>query len=119
MLAAETLSDEDFLSLCTYLSEHPPNKKHEVELYDDTEDSNWRREMRIGPVNISEEVGNWCLKLQNTGLVMQDVVAKTRDYEVDSERHIDIPATLTTYDWVLRFQPEVLELKRIIESLGA
>jgi hypothetical protein len=119
MLAAEILNDEDLLSLCTYLCEHPPNKSHEVELFDDTDDSNWRREIRIGPVNIGEEAGNWCLKLQNTGLVMQDVVTTSRDYDVDSERHIDIPGTLTTYVWMLRFQPEVFELKSIIEGLTA
>jgi hypothetical protein len=119
MMVAETLNDDDLLSLCTYLSENPPKTNHEVRLFDDTDDSNWRREMRIGRVNISEEVGNWCLKLQNTGLVVQDVITHSRDYEVDTERHIDIPGTFTTYVWMLRFQPGVLELKSIVESLRA
>ena len=119
LMVAETLNDDDLLSLCTYLSENPPNTNDEVRMFDDTNNSNWRREMSIGPVNIGDEVGNWCLKLQNTGLVVQDVVTQSQDYEVDTERHIDIPGTLTTYVWMLRFQPEVLELKRIVESLRA
>lgn len=119
MMVAEIENDDDLLSLCTYISENPPNTDHEVKLFDDTEDSNWPREIRIEPVNISQEVGNWCLKLQNTGLVVQDVVTNFFDYKVDTENQIDIPGKRTTYVWMLRFQPEVLELKRIVESLRA
>jgi hypothetical protein len=63
-----------------------------VKLCEEADDSNWRRRIRIGPFNISEEVGNWCLKLQNVGLVVQDVVTHSRDYEVDSESHIYVVA---------------------------
>ena len=94
LLAAALLNDHELLSLCTYLSEHPLDRNHELKLADDADNSNWRREMRIGPVNLGGEVGNWCLKLQSTGLVVQDVVTKSRDYDVDSERYIDIPGTI-------------------------
>lgn len=118
LLTAEALSDYDFRALCTFLSEHPPDKNDEVKLFDDTDDSNaFNREMRIGPVNLGEQVGNWSLKLQSTGLLAQDVVTKVEYYSRDPERHIDEDGTITTYTWMLRFQPEALELKRIVEGL--
>jgi hypothetical protein len=117
MLTAEVLNDQDFNSLCTYLSQRPPDKNYEVMLSGIKDSPEWRFEIRIGQVNLGEEVGNWCLKLQTIGLVVQDVMTKSADYEVNSEMHIDIPSTVTSYVRKLRFQPEVLELKSIIEGL--
>jgi hypothetical protein len=107
MLAAEMLNDHDFASLCTYLSIHPLDKKYDVMLSGIKDSPNWRYEISIGQANLGEEVGNWCLKLQTIGLVVQDVVT----------RQMDRPGTITSYVRMLRFQPEVLELKSIIEGL--
>jgi hypothetical protein len=119
MLSAEILNDRDVVSFCIYLSEHPLDKGYELKLFDAADESNaLHRAMRIGPVNVAEEVGNWCLKLQSTGLVVQDVATEARHYRADLESHIDTSGTITTYVWLLRFRPEVLELKSIIEGLG-
>jgi hypothetical protein len=113
MMAAEILNDDDLLSFCAYVSEHPPDRNYEVKIHEESDDSSWRRDISIGPLEIS----NWCLKLQNIGLVVQDVVTRSWDYGVDPENHVDVPGTATKYTWILRFQEEVLELKGIIESL--
>jgi len=103
------------VSLCTYLSEHPLDKCHELKLTDQT--ANWPGDTNIGPLNLGEWVGNWCLKLQTNGLVVQDIASESRHYRADPEAHIDEPGISVTYTWTLWFQPEVLELKRIIEGL--
>lgn len=117
LMAAEMLSDMDLIEFSNYLSKYSPVNL-EVELLEETEDSNWRKgSIALGPVNIGEYVGNWCLKMANCGLVVNDLVRKSIDYDVDDDAHVDEPGTLTTYTWKLRFQPEVLDLKGIIDSL--
>jgi hypothetical protein len=119
LMVAESFGDQDLIGLADYLSTHAL-KNYEVDLGHDTEDSNYfgsSQTSRIGPMNLGEEVGNWCLKLANCGLVVQDIVKESSRYSEDSERHIDEPGTSTTYTWKLVFQSEVLELKKIIEQL--
>lgn len=119
LMVAESLGDQDLIGMTDYLSTHAL-KNYEVDLGHDTENSNyWGSSQinRIGPMNLGEEVGNWCLKLANCGLVVQDIAKESASYNEDSDRHIDEPGILTTYTWKLVFQPEVLELKNIIEQL--
>jgi hypothetical protein len=119
LMVAESFGDQDLIGLADYLSTHAL-KNYEVDLGHDTEDSNYfgsSQTSRIGPMNLGEEVGNWCLKLANCGLVVQDIVKESSRYSEDSERHIDEPGTSTTYTWKLVFQSEVLELKKINEQL--
>jgi hypothetical protein len=119
LMVAEALGDKDLTDFADYLSQHSLNK-YEIDLGHDTENSNYRgasQTTRIGPMNLGEEVGNWCVKLVNCGLVVQDIAKESRSYREDSERHIDEPGILTTYTWKLVFQPEILELKSIIEEL--
>lgn len=118
LMVAETFGDNDLMELADYLSSHPLTD-YELELGHDTEDSNWiyGNKIGIGPINLGENVGNWCLKLANCGLVTQDIVKQSENYEEDSERHVDQDGTLTTYTWKLVFQTEILELKGIIEGL--
>ena len=118
-MVAEALGDQDLTDMADYLSTHAL-KNYEVDLGSDTENSNYwgsSQTNRIGPMNLGNEVGNWCLKLANCGLVVQDIEKESENYQEDSERHIDEPGTLTTYTWKLVFQPEILELKNIIEDL--
>lgn len=118
LMAAESLGDNEFEDLSAYLTETPP-KNFEVELWSDNEDSNWSGQVAITPTNLAEYVGNWCMKLANIGLVTQDIVKSSKDYTPNGESHSMDPGTLTTYVCSLRLQPEVLELKRIIDSLKA
>ena len=89
----------------------------EIEIHREACDSNWQSPIAIGPVNFGEFVGNWCLKLSNCGLVVQDLVQETRDYDEDSERHINEPGTLAIYIWKLRFEAEVFELASLVDNL--
>lgn len=116
LMVAETFNDRDLIEFSEYLSKHSL-KNCEVDLCKDTEDSNWDNAVTIGPINLGENVGNWCLKLVNCGLATQDIAKHSESYKEDSERHIDQDGTLTTYTWKLVFQAEVLELKTIIEGL--
>jgi hypothetical protein len=119
LMVAESFGDQDLIDLADYLSTHAL-KNYEIDLGRDTEDLNYwgsSHTSRIGPMNLGEEVGNWCLKLANCGLVVQDIAKESLKYREDSEHHIDEPGTLPTYTWKLVFQSEVLELKKIIEQL--
>lgn len=95
---------------------------HRIRMFSEEEDSNWLSfggPVSVSPVNLGEHVGNWCLKLAACGLVSQDIDKKATRYAEDSERHIDQDGILTTYTWELVFQPEVLDLKGIVEGLRA
>lgn len=117
LMAAEMLSDSDFAELCDYLSQHTPSEGA-IKLFDESEDSNWRTgSISIGPADLGEFVGNWCVRLASIGLAAQEIQKELHDYRADSERHIDEDGTLTTYTWNLVLRSEVLELKRIVEEL--
>jgi len=116
LMAAESLSDSELINMSTYFSEND-FESGEIELYRESRDSNCQSPIATGPVNLGESVGNWCFKLGNCGLVVQDLVQETQDYSEDSERYIDEPGTLTIYIWKLRFEEEVFELASLVDNL--
>jgi hypothetical protein len=122
LIVAETFGDKDLTDFADYLTQHPLID-NEAKLFDESEE--WLAEQKpfsISSINLSEYVGNWCLKLVNCGLVVQDIVKGVEYYSFDSdgrviERGRDSYGTVTTYTWKLVFRPEVLDLKNIIEGL--
>lgn len=115
-MAAESLSDSELMNMYTYFSENNFDNG-EIEIHRKNRDSNWSSPISTGPVNLGEFVGNWCLKLHNCGLVVQDLVLETQNYEIDSERYVDEPGTLAIYIWKLRFEAKVFELASLIGNL--
>ncbi|MBN2588317.1 MAG: hypothetical protein JXA96_00525 [Sedimentisphaerales bacterium] len=115
-MAAESLSDSEFIKMYTYFNKNNFNND-EIEIHREKSDSNWPSPISTGPVNLGEFVGNWCLKLHNCGLVTQDYVIETQSNEIDTEKHIDEPGTLTIYIWKLRFDSKVFELASLIGNL--
>ncbi len=117
LLVAEMMNDAEMCSSALFLMKN--EGKNNIEIQKEIEDSNWPKTIQLSPVNIGRDVGNWCLKLANCGLVSCELTKRMFDYNEDSEIHIDIPGTIIEYSWQLYFEPEVFELTRIINELKA
>ena len=58
-------------------------------------DSNWKGSRKaMGFLPLRMEMGSWALKLEQVGLLVQELSEEEFDYKEDSEAHIDEPGTV-------------------------
>jgi hypothetical protein len=126
MAAAATLLDSEFGDFLSYAAEHQIDPLSFADSLHDTAviklevvsfDSNWRGSRQdTGPLNLRRDIGAWAQKLNNVGLLFQDVSEEEVDYREDSDAHIDEPGTLRRVHRNIELGSGVAHLVRVTQK---
>lgn len=124
---AEACTDDDLLQFVAYFvtitggtsPKHAERVRsvsagYLVRLDQETSDSNWPSAMRAGPLNLASELGPWAAKFERAGAVEQHIETSSKEYEEDSERHIDMPGVLHRIEWSAFFGDACRDLAELI-----
>jgi hypothetical protein len=124
---AEACTDDDLAQFAAYFatitggtsSKHAERVRavpagYLVRLDQETSDSNWPSAMRAGPLNLASELGGWAAKFERAGAIEQHIETSSKEYEEDSERHIDMPGVLHRIEWSAFFGDACRELAELI-----
>ncbi len=128
-LVAEELSDDELLEFAKNIlewSQRASSKDKEIcynygcleyRWWQERIDSNsWFRgsDVSIAPLNFTEAIGKWALKLKNIGVLVEDIKERQWDYEADCERKVDMPGTIREISWYLYIDEDFSLLAEII-----
>lgn len=128
--AAEALTDSELVEFSVYHKDIFKRvggddrgvRRHEgsaieVELFSEEIDLGWqrKRELSLSPASLRESVGTWALKLKTLGMLHDETVELTYDYEADSERHVDEDGTIRKITHKLVMPPWLVEFVELIE----
>jgi hypothetical protein len=123
MTAATAMLDSEFVEMIGYAAANGIEGSTFAESMHETAvvvtekvdfDSNWRGSRQpTGLLPLGQELGSWALKLEQVGLIVQDISEEEFNYEEDSEAQRDEPGTVRRVHRNIEFREGMSHLVRL------
>ena len=119
-MAAENMNDSEMLDMMDFLqygrltaeeiAEGFNRSSLSIEADAQVYDKNSPGRQDISPLDLEANLGMWAIKLRNVGLLKEEVTQAEREYDVDTERHVDEPGVEVQTTWNAVLHPAVSTL---------